>query len=252
MAIQPVIQIKNLTFAYNGLSVLNRVNLTVEERDFLCVVGPNAGGKTTLLKMMLGLLKPDSGSIQVFGLSPLKARNRMGYMPQHVVLDPLFPVCVLDVVLMGRLGKGLRFGFFGKEDRKAAEEALDRVDLMEVKNRSFAELSGGQRQRVLVARALVTEPDLLLLDEPTSNVDSVVETELYELLNQLNKNMTIVLVTHDLGFVSRYVKRVACVNRSVVVHTTSEISGEMINELYGCDVRMVRHDTRAPGEHRHG
>ncbi len=248
----PVIQISGLDYAYNGLPVLEGVNLRVYEKDFLCVVGPNAGGKTTLLKIVLGLLKPLQGSVRIFGMPPLKARSRMGYMPQHVTLDPLFPVSALDVVLMGRLGKVPRFGFWGKEDKRAAESALEMVGLQQVKNRTLSELSGGQRQRVLVARALVTDPDLLLLDEPTSNVDSAVEMELYGLLNQLNDKMTIILVTHDLGFVSGYVKRVACVNRSVVVHTTSELSGEIIKKLYGGDVRMVRHDTRAAGEHDHG
>ena len=249
---QPIIKMNNLSFSYNGLPVLDEVNLTIYERDFLSIVGPNAGGKTTLLKLILGLLKPSDGSIRVFGLPPVKARSRIGYMPQYSNLDPLFPVSVLDVVLMGRLGNGRRFGFFGKSDREAAVEALRKVELQDVSNRSFSDLSGGQHQRVLIARALVTNPDLLLLDEPTSNVDAVVETELYELLNELNEKMTVVLVTHDLGFVSGYVKRVACVNRKVVVHATNEISGEMINELYGCEVQMVRHDTRAPGNHHHG
>lgn len=251
MDIQPVIKVENVSFSYNGYRVLDDVSLTVYERDFLCIVGPNAGGKTTLLKLILGLLKPSSGSIRVFGLPPARARSRMGYMPQYATLDPLFPVNVLDVVLMGRLGNGSRFGFFRKADRAAAEEALREMELYDVRNRSFSELSGGQRQRVLIARALVTDPELLLLDEPTSNVDAAVETELFELLSRLNEKMTVALVTHDLGFVSSYVKRVACVNRRVVVHATSEISGEMINDLYGCDVHMVRHDTRAPegGDH---
>lgn len=252
MNTQPVIKVENVSFSYNGFRVLDNVSLTVHERDFLCIVGPNAGGKTTLLKLILGLLKPTSGSIRVFGLPPAKARTRMGYMPQYATLDPLFPVSVLDVVLMGRLGNGNKFGFFRKADREAAREALRKVELVGVRNRSFSDLSGGQRQRVLIARALVADPELLLLDEPTSNVDAAVETELYELLSILNQKMTVALVTHDLGFVSSYVKRVACVNRRVVVHATSEISGEMINDLYGCDVHMVRHDTRAPEDNHHG
>jgi zinc transport system ATP-binding protein len=173
-------------------------------------------------------------------------------MPQHITLDPLFPVNALDVVLMGRLRNSNRFGFFRKADRQAAEEALRKVELQDERYRSFSDLSGGQRQRVLIARALVTDPDLLIMDEPTSNVDAVIETELYELLSWLNRRMTVVVVTHDLGFVSTYIKRVACVNRKVVVHETSEVSGEMINALYGRDVKMVRHDTRIPGSDYHG
>jgi zinc transport system ATP-binding protein len=244
----PVIELKNVSFSYDGLSVLEDVNLTVEKHDFLSIVGPNGGGKTTLLKLILGLLKPASGTIRVFGQNPVKARSRIGYMPQYSSLDPLFPVTVMDVVLMGRLGNGKLLGAYKGMDKKAAAEALQELEIYEMKNRPFSALSGGQRQRVLLARALVSNPELLLLDEPTANIDAAVENELFDLLNQLNEKITIALVTHDLGFVSSYVKRVACVSRRVVVHPTSEITGEMINEIYGCDVQMVRHDTITPKE----
>jgi len=248
MANVPVVSLEHVFFSYNGLSVLDDVCMAVYEGDFLCVVGPNAGGKTTLLKLIMGLLKPARGTIRVFGHPPDRARPRIGYMPQHVRLDPQFPVNVGDVVLMGRLGGPHRFGPYSRADKKAAEKALSNVEMADLRNRPFGELSGGQRQRVLIARALVSDPDLLLLDEPTANVDTVIETELYDLLQRLNQHVTIILVTHDLGFVSRYVKSVACVNRQVVVHPTSEITGEMINEIYGCDVRMVRHDHRCAEE----
>lgn len=246
-----VIELENVWFAYNGSFVLEDVNLLVNERDFLSIVGPNAGGKTTILRLILGLIKPTRGSVKVFGNSPVKARPRIGYMPQHTSLDPLFPVSVLDVVLMGRLGTGMHFGFHTNADREAAAQALKRVELYDIRHRPFSELSGGQSQRVLIARALVSGPELLLLDEPTANVDIAVETELYDLLDQLNKKMTIVLVTHDLGFVSRYVKNVACVNRRVVGHPTCEISGEMINEIYGSDVHIIRHDAISEKDRRH-
>jgi len=239
----PVIEMEHLSFSIGGLGVLEDVTLTVRERDFVCIVGPNAGGKTTLLKLVLGLLRPTAGTVRVFGGIPARSRFRIGYMPQHTSLDPRFPVTVLDVVLMGRLTGSSRFGPYGRKDREEALLALEMLQLAGVRRRSFAELSGGQRQRVLIARALVSSPDLLLLDEPTSNVDAVLETELFELLNRLNERMTIALVSHDLGFVSRYVKRVVCVNRRVADHLTSEITGEMIHEIYGSDVRMVRHDT---------
>jgi len=246
-----VIELENVWFSYNGSPVLEDVNLLVNERDFLSIVGPNAGGKTTILRLILGLIKPTRGSVKVFGDSPVKARPRIGYMPQHTSLDPLFPVSVLDVVLMGRLGTGMHFGFHTNADREAAGEALKRVELYDIRHRPFSELSGGQSQRVLIARALVSGPELLLLDESTANVDIAVETELYDLLDQLNKKMTIVLVTHDLGFVSRYVKNVACVNRRVVGHPTCEISGEMINEIYGSDVHIIRHDAISEKDRRH-
>ena len=242
----PVIELEHVGFSYGSQPVLEDVTLTVRERDFLCIVGPNAGGKTTLLKLVLGLLRPSGGTVRVFGGPPARSRSRIGYMPQHASLDPLFPVTVQDVVLMGRLTGSSPFGPYRRRDREEALHALDMLRLADVRRRSFADLSGGQRQRVLIARALVSSPDLLLLDEPTANVDAVLECELFELLNRLNERMTIALVTHDLGFVSRYVKRVVCVNRRVAVHRTSEITGEMIHEIYGSDVCMVRHDTVDP------
>ena len=244
---KPVIEIDHVSFSYEGLHALEEVNFTVHERDFISIVGPNAGGKTTLMKLILGLLKPSRGTVRVFGQPPAKTRSRIGYMPQHASLDPFFPVSVLDVVLMGRLGNGHTFGLFRRNDREAAMEALREVEMYPFRQRSFSTLSGGQRQRVLIARALTSRPELLLLDEPTSNIDIAVETELYELLKRLNERITILLVTHDLGFVSKYVKSVACVNRKVVVHPTSEIRGEMIYEMYGSQVHMIRHDHMAGG-----
>lgn len=237
-----VVELENVWFLYDGLPVLEDVSIRIYERDFLSIVGPNAGGKTTLLKVILGLLQPTKGTVRVFGQSAAKGRSRIGYMPQHTSLDPMFPVSVLDVVLMGRLGNGKRFGFYGKADREAAVDALRKVRLHDVKLRPFSALSGGQRQRVLIARALVSNPELLLLDEPTANIDGATESEFFEILNKLNDKMTVALVTHDLGFVSSYVKRVACVNRRVRVHPKNEITGEVINEMYGSNVHMVRHD----------
>ena len=246
-----VVSLENVSFSYDVQPVLLDVSLVVEDRDYLCVVGPNGGGKTTLLKLMLGLLKPAGGRVRVFGQAPEGVRSRIGYVPQHTTLDPLFPVTALDVVLMGRLSRGMRLGPFRKADREAAEAALEMVGMVPLQGRPFSALSGGQRQRVLIARGLVSNPELFLLDEPTSNVDAAMETELFEILEQLNRKMSIVLVTHDLGFVSRYVKRVACVNRRLVVHPTSEVTGEMIQEIYGRDVHMVRHDEVSPGKGGH-
>lgn len=235
---------ENVDFSYDGVPVLQNVTFTIGERSFISIVGPNAGGKTTLLKLMLGLIKPSRGIIKVFGLPPDRARPLIGYMPQHVQFDPNFPVTVLDVVLMGRLGNGTRFGPYRKKDKEVCLESLKKLEMHDIWKRPFGALSGGQRQRVLIARALATDPQLLLLDEPTSNVDMAVETELFELLHELSKTITIIVVSHDLGFVSQYVQRVVCVNRQVMVHPTTAITGEIINELYGADVRMVRHDHR--------
>lgn len=244
MSEPPVIATDGLSFAYDGELVLRDVNLTVAERDFVGMVGPNAGGKTTLLKLILGLLQPTRGVIRVFGERPVESRRRIGYTPQHAQLDPQFPANVMDVVLMGRLGIGGNIGPYRRPDRDAARRALGEVGLEALRHRPLSALSGGQRQRVLIARALACKPALLLLDEPTANLDPHMEGEFYELLQRLNERLTIVLVTHDLGFISQIVKSVVCVNRNVIVHPTSEITGEAIREIYGHDVRMVRHDHR--------
>lgn len=251
MNTSPVVVIENLAFDYNGVTVLEGVNLTVNEREFVSLVGPNGGGKTTLLKLILGLLRPTAGSVRVFGQAPAKARTRLGYMPQHLRFDPQFPVTVMDVVLMGRLRAGL-FGRYSAADKEAARQALAEVDLPELGERSLAELSGGERQRVLIARALASAPELLLLDEPTANVDALMEEKLYELLLRLNQRLTIVLVSHDIGFVSTLVKSVVCVNRTVAVHPTSEMTGHNIRDIYSGEVAMIRHDHRcAEDGHRH-
>jgi len=237
-----LVSFQNVTFSYDGAPVLEEVSFTIQERTFISIVGPNAGGKTTLLKLMLGLLKPSRGTIEIFGQPPEKARPRIGYMPQYVQFDPNFPVTVLDVVLMGRLGNGMRLGPYGKTDKAIALEALHKLEMDKARNRPFMALSGGQRQRVLIARALTAEPELLLLDEPTANVDMAVETELFELLHAMSETITVVVVSHDLGFVSQYVQSVVCVNRRVMMHPTTAVTGEVISALYGADVRMVRHN----------
>jgi zinc transport system ATP-binding protein len=191
---------------------------------------------------MLGLLRPLRGDVRVFGLNPEEARPRIGYMPQHLQLDPQFPATVMDVALMGRLGHGKRYGFYSRQDKEIAAKALDQVGLYELRKKVFSAISGGQRQRLLIARALACEPELLLLDEPAANLDVVMEGDLYELLRALNRKLTIVMVSHDIGFVSEVVKSVICVKRKVLMHPTTEITGEIINEIYGSPMRMVRHN----------
>ncbi|MCF7818614.1 MAG: ATP-binding cassette domain-containing protein, partial [Kiritimatiellales bacterium] len=191
----PPIQIENLDFAYGRISVLEQACLSIEDKEFVCIVGPNGGGKTTLLKLLLGLLEPQAGTVSVFGKAPVLGRKWIGYLPQHANLDSKFPVTALDVVLMGRLGKTRGFGFYTRADRTAARDMLARVGLEQLHNRPMASLSGGQSQRVLIARALVSGPKLLLLDEPTSSLDDYVERELYDLLQELNKELTVVVVT---------------------------------------------------------
>jgi len=239
---------KDLWFGYDDELVLRDVNITIPEGDFVCIVGPNGSGKTTLLKLALGLLKPTRGQVEVLGQPPRKAGRRIGYVPQHPRLDPLFPVSALDVALMGRLGRTPGVGRWRSDDREQARSALAEVGLADHEGRHFASLSGGQKQRVLIARALAGEPDLLLLDEPTAGLDAHVEEGFYQLLRELNNRLTIALVSHDLGFVSGFVKSVVCVGRDVVVHPTSQITGAVIADLYGTDMRLVRHDHRCSEE----
>ena len=241
----PVIAVENLSFRFDtGPPVLEDVNLEIAAGDFASVIGPNGGGKTTLVKLIVGLLKPTTGRVRVFGLPPAKARPRIGYMPQHAMMDPRFPVRATDVVLMGRLGMGHRFGNYNRADREAAADALAKVDLEAIGGRPFSDLSGGQRQRVLLARALVTDPDLLLLDEPAAGLDQKVEHDFFELLQELNQHITIILVTHDLGFVAGFVRTVICVHGHVDIHPTSALDGRAISKIYGGEVRMVRHDQK--------
>lgn len=238
---QPI-HIDDVSFSYGPVSVLENASLTLENRAFVSIVGPNGGGKTTLLKIILGMLKPQTGSVSVFGEVPEIGRKRIGYLPQHASLDAKFPVSAEDVVLMGRLGKTRTLGFYSKTDREAARAMLARVGLEPFCDRPLSALSGGQRQRVLIARALVSEPSLLLLDEPASSLDDYVEQELYDLLRELNRELTIVVVSHDVAYVSRYVQKVICVNREVHIHPVSEINDNIIHEMYGEHVHAVRHD----------
>jgi len=250
---QTVIEFRDVSFAYDRTPVLENVSFAISKGEFLSVVGPNGGGKTTLLKLMLGLLSPGSGKILLFGgSSPKQGREKIGYTPQFLHIDNQFPVSVLDVVLMGRLKIGRRKFWYDKTDNEAALAALDTMRLADLNRASFQELSGGQRQRVLIARSLCGKPELLLLDEPTSNIDPSSEEVLFEILGELNKRLTIILVSHDIGFVSQFVQSVICVNRTVVFHPTSDLTGNKIREIYGSEgLQMIRHDYRC-SEHGHG
>ena len=239
---EPVLKAVDVSFSYDKTPVLSDVSLSIGANDFVWVVGPNGGGKTTLLKLFLGLLKPDKGRVTVLGRKPAEARKSIGYMPQHVRLDPQFPVDVLGVVLMGRSGNRHPFGRFTSADRDAARAALAEVGLESLSDRPFAAISGGQQRRLLIARALAAEPEVLLLDEPSANLDFKVGDELFELLRKLSDRLTIVMVSHDAAFVSPSVKSVVCVNRHVHVHPTAQVDSEIMSELYGRPIRIIRHD----------
>jgi zinc transport system ATP-binding protein len=239
---EPAVDIRGLWFSYDSTPVLQNVNLSIAAGQKVCMVGPNGGGKTTLVKLILGLLRPTRGQVRVLGGQPSAERKRVGYAPQHAAFDPKFPVSVTDVVLMGRIGRTSVLGPYRRADRHAAGEALQAVGLADLGKRAFSDLSGGQRQRVLIARAIVSSPELLLMDEPTANLDIGVEADFHELLEQLSEKLTLVMVSHDVGFVSQLVDKVVCVHGQVAVHPTAELTGELMNDLYGHDVMLVRHD----------
>jgi len=223
-----VISLDKVSFHYEHLSVLENINLEVQAGEFIGIVGPNAGGKSTLLKIILGQLIPDHGKVRVLGKSPSAARQQMGYVPQYPGFDRNFPITVEQVVLMGTLNRKAWIGRYSRKDKQRAAEALDRVQALPLAQRQINTLSGGQLQRILLARALACDPKILILDEPTSNIDLRLESDIFDLLKQLNKDITILVVSHDIAFISSYVHRVACLNRSLVCHHTDTIDGKMI------------------------
>ncbi len=236
-----VITLEDVFFSYGGPLVLEHVSLEVKQGEFLGLVGPNAGGKSTLLKVVLGLLEPLSGRVSVLGKRPSEGRAAIGYVPQRAAFSREFPISVEHAVLMGRLGKTRLMGGYRARDREVARHSMREAEILDLARRRLSTLSGGQLQRVLVARALACDPQILILDEPTANIDLRVETDIFDLLKQLNLRMTIVIVSHDIGFISQYVTRVACLNRTLMCHQTSAINGDLIAQLYGAPVRMVQH-----------
>lgn len=238
-----IVSIKDLWVVREGHPVLEDINFELDEGDFLGLIGPNGGGKSTLLKVMLGLIKPDRGEVRIFGLEPSHARRYVGYVPQKTLFDPNFPVTALEVVLMGRYSITGLFRRYSRTDREAALQALEAVGMRDLAEREIGVLSGGQQQRVFVARSLVSQPRLLLMDEPTAGVDAPQQTEFYELLCRLNRKMgiAIVLVSHDLTAVSKYVNKIACLNQRLYYHGSKELTTEDIEKAYGCPVEMIAH-----------
>lgn len=239
------VSIQGLWVCRGGHPVLEEINLEIDRGDFLGLIGPNGGGKSTLLKAMLGLIEPDRGSVRIFGVSPKEARMRVGYLPQKATFDQSFPVRVLDVVLMGRFMRAGLLRRYSREDLAAARHALEAVGMAHLQGREIGELSGGEQQRVFVARSIVSDPELLLLDEPTAGVDVSQQTEFYDLLSRLNSRMntTIVLVSHDVTAISRHVNKIACLNQRLYYHGSGELTPEDIERAYGCPVEMIAHGT---------
>lgn len=236
-----VIAVDDVSFSFDGPVILDHVSLSVKKGEFLGIVGPNGGGKSTLLKLILGLLKPGHGRIRVLGKSPRKGRAMIGYVPQYAGFERNFPITVQQTVLLGRMGKSASLFGFNGHDTELANRALQETEIADLKDRLLNTLSGGQFQRVLIARALVSEPEILILDEPTANIDSRAEADIFDVLKQLNERITIIVVSHDIGFISEYVTTVACLNKTLVSHETASISGKTIEELYGVPVQLIQH-----------
>jgi zinc transport system ATP-binding protein len=236
-----IVRLENLWIYYDSIAVLEAVSLSIERNDFIGIIGPNGGGKTTLLKAILGLLKPHRGRVIVLGNPPERMRRFIGYLPQYSLFDHDFPISVYEVVLMGRSGQRRMFNQYTKEDKELAIEALREVGMLDFKDRQIGKLSGGEQQRVFVARALVTEPKILLLDEPTASVDTQMRMGFYELLERLKQRMAIVLVSHDIGAVSTHVDKIACLNHRLFYHGSKEISPEVLESVYQCPVDLIAH-----------
>ncbi|MFQ5462087.1 MAG: metal ABC transporter ATP-binding protein [Phycisphaerae bacterium] len=248
-----VVEISDVTFGYppdpGRNPVLQDIDLEILQDDFLGIVGPNGGGKTTLLKLMLGLLLPHKGRVRVLGAAPRSVRERIGYVPQHAQVDPTVPADVLDVVLMGRLGRSPWGPRYSARDVRIARDALAQTGTETLARRPIGMLSGGQRQRVLIARALASDAELLLLDEPTAGVDVHMERGLFDLLRKLNETLPIVMISHDVSFVSSKLKRVACLNRTLACHAAHEVTDEMVASMYHGHVHAVEHGDHCAHAH---
>lgn len=245
-----LVEVRDICFGYERKPVLEAVSLEIFSRDFLAIIGPNGGGKTTLVKIILGLLRPWSGSVTV-NLSG--RRGAIGYVPQFADFDESFPLKVFDVVQMGRLGARGPRRFYSQDDNREVEKALDRLGLGAVEGAYIGDLSGGQLQRTLIARALVGQPEILFLDEPLGSIDPESRVAVIEALRELHGRIPVVVITHDITPFAGLVEQIACVNRELYYHPGSELTEEMLVQVYGCPVELVAHGVphRVLGEHRH-
>jgi zinc transport system ATP-binding protein len=247
------IEIKDLTAGYDGRAVFSNVDLELRDKDFLAVIGPNGGGKTTLFRAILGLIKPMGGTVKVFGKEPAGSPPGIGYVPQNENLDSEYPISAREVVLMGmRCKKGLR-PFYSSEEKESAERAMEYAEVSDFADSRISNLSGGQRQRVYLARALAPEPKILMLDEPTASLDPSMKDCTYDILRKLNRDgIAIMVITHDMSSISHDVKRVACMNRRLIVNDAPEITQEMIALGFHCIPELVHIGPCDCGGHNDG
>ena len=264
---KPIIEIKNLSAGYDGRTVLHDVNLSIYERDFLGIIGPNGGGKTTLIKCILGLLKPTGGEIIFpkeassttstgvsFQSSSAKSQLLLGYLPQYSTIDRKFPISVEEVILSGLSIQKSLTSRFTPEQREKGRQIISRMGLEGLEHRSIGQLSGGQLQRALLGRAIISDPAVLILDEPSTYIDKRFEARLYELLAEINKECAIILVSHDIGTVLQQVKSIACVNETLDYHPDTGVTTEWLERNFNCPIELLGHGTlphRVLGEHHH-
>ncbi|BEP28437.1 metal ABC transporter ATP-binding protein [Helicovermis profundi] len=237
-----LLELKNITVKYSDKIILDDVSLTIKKHDFLGIIGQNGTGKTTLLKTILGLIKPISGTIKK------ESKIKLGYVPQFSNFDKNFPISVNEVVKMGSISnKIIPFFKFSDSDNKKTEDIIKLIGIEDIKDNNINELSGGQLQKTLIARALMTNPDILILDEPTASLDSTSTKDIYEILHKLNKEKAIILVSHDVNVISSYVKDIACLNKKLYYHDENKLTTNMLNEVYGCPIDVISH---GPVPHR--
>ncbi|HSO67465.1 MAG TPA: ABC transporter ATP-binding protein [Desulfatirhabdiaceae bacterium] len=246
--IDPLVSIQDVWVSYDGRWVLKSIYLTCNEGEILGVVGPNGGGKSTLLKVILGLVTPDRGTVALFGQKPDKtSRIQVGYLPQISQADRSFPVKVKDVVMMGLYRKMGLFTRFRREHEETALTQLNQVGMVDHADRPFGVLSGGQQQRVNIARALVSNPRLLILDEPSTGVDSIAQEEFYELLAKLRdeRGMSVIMVSHDIGVITAHADQVACLNRQIHYHgdPNGYLDPDIQDRFLGRDLKVMVHDS---------
>lgn len=232
-----IIEVNNLTVNYGTVTALDNINIKIKKGEFLGIIGPNGGGKTTLLKSLLGLINPSSGEVRVNDDKPI------GYVPQFSNFDRTFPIKVLDVILLGTLEGKIKFLHkFKKDDIKKAEEIMNSLGILKFKDRQISQLSGGQLQKVLIARALIMDPEVMILDEPTASLDANAKTEIYNLLKKLNEDKTIIVVSHDIGVINSYIDTVACLNKTMHYHgDDTKLSEKTLENVYGCPVELIAH-----------
>lgn len=246
------VELEGVSVYYDSVMALDNINLTINEKEFMGIIGPNGGGKSTLLKVIGGLVKPGRGKVRVLGMPPCKAVGRIGYVPQHSNINKLFPINVQDAVLSGCLQKHRLFLHrYTRDDRQATEKILQQLEIQDLAERQIGTLSGGQMQRVLIARALVMNPEILLLDEPTASLDAQSRSAIYDILKDLNDHITIIMVTHDMGVISSHVSQIACLNTEMFYHGEPELNNTILDQVYGCPVDLIAHGVPHRVLHHH-